>query len=452
LDQESSISVFAPFSTQQQLSSTLDSLDTSPRVKEDFQQNSYNNTITHIPKSNIPKFEDFFSDWEEITELPPLDERLPVKSLSTTIKVTNYTLTSLFSQCTQFPTTLDFFLSLCIEKEYGDSFFNKDTLLIPFPTYSCTSFMKDFNKDLFLKDDHIRAVIMNRVKMFVNQPLFNVQNFKVVILFNFFQEGVPQRPQEHQAHKYVGNVYTLSGFSVNVADNSLAYQSSRITFNHNYTMIDQKEEWIKSEVFNQLVVNPLQKEVYLKFGEYLLGSYINISVLERGPMMTFLPYTVESGYIVTSSSSMLVVNFIILKILRVLMSENGLQMISYLVSIKVNSKYNLYILKLLLDLLHSNESNGDNSIMMQDSKQISSHSIKQQIVSPAQQMYKVPIASNLQVHQQFNLHQQQQQMNSLGFHQQQQQLQQQMMNSLHSQQFNAGVNNTLQQRNFPPWS
>ncbi|KAH3681616.1 hypothetical protein WICPIJ_007421, partial [Wickerhamomyces pijperi] len=65
LDQESSISVFAPFSTQQQLS-TLDSLDTSPRVKEDFQQNSYNNTITHIPKSNIPKFEDFFSDWEEI--------------------------------------------------------------------------------------------------------------------------------------------------------------------------------------------------------------------------------------------------------------------------------------------------------------------------------------------------------------------------------------------------
>ncbi|KAH3670853.1 hypothetical protein WICMUC_004822 [Wickerhamomyces mucosus] len=299
----------------------------------------------------IPTFDQFFHDWEDVVELPTFSEKVVVKSLNASFNVTNFTLTTLFNSLTTFPTSLDFFLSLAIENEIGDNFFTKDTLIIPMPTYSCTLFQKEINKDILSKDEHLKKVINDRIAKFVNQQGLNLANFKVVIFFNFYQEGVPQRPQEHQAHKYVGNVYTLHDFNVNSSDSSLNYLISRVSFNHNYSVIDEKEEWLKTEIFNELVVSQLQEETLKKFHEYLLGSFVNVSVLERGPLMNFLPYTVDNNFLVTSSSSMFVVNFLSLKTLRVLLGENGLHMISYLISVKVNTKHNLYILKLLLERL-----------------------------------------------------------------------------------------------------
>lgn len=310
-----------------------------------------NQNVNQPPLSKrIPNIEDFLNDFEEIQELPNLNERLSIKSIGSTTKVSGYTLSTLFNGLSSFPTSLDLSLSLSIEADITNKFYTNDTLIIPLPAYSSTMFMKDFNKNQFLSDENLTSTINKRIVEFIMQPNVSFQQLKIVIIFNYFQEGVPERPHENQSHKYVGNIYVINRLNV-LQDSSLTFTNSRYTFNHNFTWVDPKEEWIKVELFNDLIIKPLQNEIIMKYHQDLLGNHIHSSVLERGSNLNLIPYTVDESFLVTSSSSLYVVNFISLKILRVLCGIDGLQMISYLLSVQVNTRHNLHLLKLLLDRL-----------------------------------------------------------------------------------------------------
>jgi hypothetical protein len=300
--------------------------------------------------SRIPTIEEFLGDFEDLQELPNINEKLDIKSIGSNAKISAYTLSALFNGMSSFPISLDLFLSLSVETDITDKFFTLDTLIIPLPAYSATMFMKDFNKNHFLTDENLTSTISKRILDFISQPSVNLQNLKIVIIFNYFQEGVPDRPHENQSHKYVGNIYVINRLNV-LQDSSLTFTNSRYTFNHNYTWVDPKEEWVKVEMFNELIIKPLQSEIFMKYHQDLLGNHLHGSVLERGSTINLIPYTVDESFLVTASSSLYVVNFITLKIIRILCAADGLQMISYLLSVKVNSRHNLHLLKILLDRL-----------------------------------------------------------------------------------------------------
>lgn len=308
------------------------------------------NTSQNTTSDQVPTFDAFFSDFEPLTNFPQLSKTMEIASTGSAVKVTSFTLTSLFNAQSNFPANLDMFLSQAMSQQFGTQFFTEDTLFVPLPTYACTLFAKDSNKLHFRRDEVFQRVLNARIHDFVHQPNVNLSNLRIIIMFNAFQEGVPDRPQENQSHKYVGNVYVLHSFSV-LADSSLSFSNLRYSFNHNYTWIDSKHEAAKNELFNELILSKLQNEVFMKTNEVALGTHVNPLVLDRAALMTVIPFTTEDTFVLSASGSLFVVCFICLKLLRILTGEDGLQMIGYVSTVHFNSKFHLYLLRLMLENL-----------------------------------------------------------------------------------------------------
>lgn len=220
--------------------------------------------------------------------------------------------------------------------------------------------MKDpeANLSFFRTDDNLIRTLSTRINQFVQQRDFNPAKFKVVILFNYFMERTGNRLQD-QSPRYIGNMYVLNEFQT-MDDSSLSFINSRYASYHDQSSIDVADELSKAKLFNELIISKLQNEVFLKTNQMILGTHINALCLEKQATTTAVTYITDSDFVMSPSSSLFIICFISLKLLRLLMtSAEGLQSLGYLCPISFNEKFHLYILKLMLEQLKSHEHKQD---------------------------------------------------------------------------------------------
>jgi hypothetical protein len=315
--------------------------------------------LTHsLPQSQaigeIPSFEDLFTDFEPLQNLPQFCETINVSSIGAAMKVTSFTLISLFHGHSNFPANLDFLLSLAVQGNFG--FFTHDTLIVPLPVQACTMFVKDplTNVRFFRSNEGLLTTLNNRIHEFVQQKDFDLANLKVVIYFNYFQESFPERANEPNFNKYVGNMYIISGFRA-LSDSRLTFSSLRYAYNYGHSVVDNNEEIAKNGLFYELILSRLQNEVFLKTNEAGLGTHISPLELEKPAHITMIPYTCEESQVGYLTRSLFIVCYISLKLLRVAMSDDSLHSLACLSTVQYNSKFHIYLLKLLLEHLRSQE-------------------------------------------------------------------------------------------------
>lgn len=300
----------------------------------------------------MPSFEDLFTDFEPLQNLPQFAENMTIPTIGSTIKITSFTLASLFHAQSNFPANLDCFLSMALEQNFG--LYTNDTLIVALPTYACTMFVKDPETNIshFRNDENLLRVLNTRIHNFVQQSDFNLQNLKIVIYFNCFNDTVSDKLHEPPLNTYVGNMYVLSSFQT-MSDSSLTYTAARYAYNQSTNWIDPAEELAKNKLFNELVISKLQNEVFLSTNEVQLGTHINQQCFEKNAHTTVITFISDENFVVSAASSLFVVCYISVKLLRVLLGEDGLQMLAYQSNVHFNSKFHIYLLKLMLEQLES---------------------------------------------------------------------------------------------------
>ncbi len=320
------------------------------------------NPSASLPKeiSKIPTLDDFFTDFDQPTSLPNLDIKAPIKSINSITTITTSSLLSMLKGETNFPTSLDLFLSLGISKQFPNFHNNNDTIIIPLPCISNTRFSTSLDESLYLNDFNLIDSINHKISDFLtNKPTSSIPNLKIIIIIGSFQEGSPQNPQEDQSHKYVCKIILLSDFIINELNNQLLYQTKKFFLNHDYTFIDSKFEWLQSQLLQKLIIKPLQSHFTKKFEYPILGDQISSDVFLNTSMTINVPYIMNSGfYQINHTTSLYIVVYLVLNLLsrfENLNRSNGFDdqmgLMNSLNGIEYNNQFNINVLKMVLDYL-----------------------------------------------------------------------------------------------------
>lgn len=312
-------------------------------------------SLSNGPLIKIPNFQDFFQDIDEPKNLSNFNLKIPIDSINSSTNITTTSLQSIYQGETNFPTSLDLFLSISIEKIFP-FFYSKDFLIIPLPTLSNTRFNQTLDENIYLNDSNLNEAINYRINKYLDQENISTNNLKIIIINCSYQEGSPQNLQEDQSHKYVGKIIIISDFIVNELNNQLIYQTKKLFLNHDYTYIDSKFEWIQSTIWQKIIISPLQKIISKKFEYPILGNVISSDVFLNTSISINVPYLINSGfYQINHSTSLYIVCYLILNLLKKFKNSLGildeLNLMNNLNGIEYNNQFNIYILKLLLDNL-----------------------------------------------------------------------------------------------------
>lgn len=338
----------------------ISSSSSSNTTVKNHSTNSISTSVNSNSSFRIPNFEDFFADIDQPSTISNINLKVPIKSINSFTTITSASLISILTGETNFPTSLDLFLSLGISQNFPEFHDSKDTLIIPLPCISNTRFSNSLDENIYLNDFNLNDSINHKISNFLSQKNSSsstLSNLKIIVIICSFQEGSPQNPQEDQTHKYVGKLLILSDFIVNELNNQLLYQTRKFFLNHDYTYIDSKFEWLQSQFLQKIIIKPLQSHFAKKFDYPVLGDQISSDVFLNTSISLNVPYIMNSGfYQINHTTSLYIVCYLVLNLLgKFVQLGSGLDdqmgLMGALNGIEYNNQFNIHVLKLVLDEL-----------------------------------------------------------------------------------------------------